>query len=158
MVVLSALYVISDSIIKWLSLAVLFFSLSVQRVVLCSGKHYYALLKQRETSAANQNTAIIRVEELCPFPLEGLQQELKKYPNAKGKVTSRLLQPSTSQTSNNSLSRCTDFTDAITLTICFQSSCNMSLYLIKTKEEILSCNIILLQTSSSTYTILHIVI
>lgn len=56
---------------------------SVQRVVLCSGKHYYALLKQRETSAANQNTALIRVEELCPFPLEALQQELKKYPNAK---------------------------------------------------------------------------
>lgn len=57
---------------------------SVQRVVLCSGKHYYALLKQREISAANQNTALIRVEELCPFPLEALQQELKKYPNAKG--------------------------------------------------------------------------
>lgn len=53
-------------------------------MVLCSGKHYYALLKQRETSAANQNTALIRVEELCPFPLEALQQELKKYPNAKG--------------------------------------------------------------------------
>lgn len=57
---------------------------SVQRVVLCSGKHYYALLKQREISAANQNTALIRVEELCPFPLEALQQELRKYPNAKG--------------------------------------------------------------------------
>ncbi|XP_078113440.1 2-oxoadipate dehydrogenase complex component E1 [Sander vitreus] len=56
---------------------------SVQKVVLCSGKHYYALLKQRETSAANQNTALIRVEELCPFPLDALQQELKKYPNAK---------------------------------------------------------------------------
>lgn len=56
---------------------------SVHKVVLCSGKHYYALLKQRETSAANQNTALIRVEELCPFPLDALQQELKKYPNAK---------------------------------------------------------------------------
>ncbi|XP_016518638.1 2-oxoadipate dehydrogenase complex component E1 [Poecilia formosa] len=56
---------------------------SVQKVVLCSGKHYYALLKQRETSAAGQNTALIRVEELCPFPVEPLQQELRKYPNAK---------------------------------------------------------------------------
>lgn len=53
-------------------------------MVLCSGKHYYALLKQREVSGANQNTALIRVEELCPFPLDALQQELKKYPNAKG--------------------------------------------------------------------------
>ncbi|XP_075945450.1 2-oxoadipate dehydrogenase complex component E1 [Anarhichas minor] len=56
---------------------------SVQKVVLCSGKHYYALLKQRETSAAKQSTALVRVEELCPFPLDALQQELKKYPNAK---------------------------------------------------------------------------
>lgn len=61
-------------------------ALSVQRVVLCSGKHYYALLKQREASAANQNTALVRVEELCPFPLAALQQELNKYPNAKGNV------------------------------------------------------------------------
>ncbi|XP_059191945.1 2-oxoadipate dehydrogenase complex component E1 [Centropristis striata] len=62
---------------------------SVQKVVLCSGKHYYALLKQRETSAANQNTALIRVEELCPFPLDALQQEFKKYPNAKEFVWSQ---------------------------------------------------------------------
>ncbi|XP_020515663.2 2-oxoadipate dehydrogenase complex component E1 [Labrus bergylta] len=62
---------------------------SVQKVVLCSGKHYYALLKQREASAANQNTALLRVEELCPFPLEALQQELTKYTNAKEFVWSQ---------------------------------------------------------------------
>ncbi|XP_069551299.1 2-oxoadipate dehydrogenase complex component E1 [Brachyistius frenatus] len=62
---------------------------SVQKVVLCSGKHYYALLKQKETSAANQNTALVRVEELCPFPLDALQQELKKYPNAKDFIWSQ---------------------------------------------------------------------
>ncbi|XP_055789243.1 2-oxoadipate dehydrogenase complex component E1-like isoform X2 [Salvelinus fontinalis] len=62
---------------------------SVQRVVVCSGKHYYALLKQRETSAATQTTALIRLEELCPFPLEALQQELNKYTNAKEFVWSQ---------------------------------------------------------------------
>ncbi|KAM9376665.1 2-oxoadipate dehydrogenase complex component E1 isoform 1-T1 [Pholidichthys leucotaenia] len=62
---------------------------SVQKVVLCSGKHYYALLKQREMTGATQNTALIRVEELCPFPLEALQQELKKYPNAKAFIWSQ---------------------------------------------------------------------
>uniref|UniRef100_A0A674DAQ4 2-oxoadipate dehydrogenase complex component E1 n=1 Tax=Salmo trutta TaxID=8032 RepID=A0A674DAQ4_SALTR len=62
---------------------------SVQRVVLCSGKHYYALLKQREASAATQTTALIRLEELCPFPLEALQQELTKYTNAKEFVWSQ---------------------------------------------------------------------
>ncbi|KAM8861195.1 2-oxoadipate dehydrogenase complex component E1 [Synchiropus picturatus] len=63
---------------------------SVQKVVLCSGKHYYALLKQREsTPSGQQNAAIIRVEELCPFPLEALQQELNKYTNAKEFVWSQ---------------------------------------------------------------------
>ncbi|XP_036432329.1 LOW QUALITY PROTEIN: probable 2-oxoglutarate dehydrogenase E1 component DHKTD1, mitochondrial [Colossoma macropomum] len=57
---------------------------SVQRVLLCSGKHYYALLKHRETlPEASKNTALIRVEELCPFPTDDLQQELRKYSNAK---------------------------------------------------------------------------
>ncbi|XP_056596526.1 2-oxoadipate dehydrogenase complex component E1 [Triplophysa dalaica] len=57
---------------------------SVRRVLVCSGKHYYALQKHRETlPEAVKNTAIIRVEELCPFPTEALQQELSKYTNAK---------------------------------------------------------------------------
>ncbi|XP_054631558.1 2-oxoadipate dehydrogenase complex component E1 [Dunckerocampus dactyliophorus] len=55
---------------------------SVQKVVLCSGKHYYALLKHRD-AAAKQDTALVRLEELCPFPLDALQTELEKYPNAK---------------------------------------------------------------------------
>ncbi|KAM6094741.1 2-oxoadipate dehydrogenase complex component E1 isoform 2-T2 [Chlamydotis macqueenii] len=57
---------------------------SVTQVVFCSGKHYYALVKQRETLGEKQhNTAILRLEELCPFPLEALQQELSKYSRAK---------------------------------------------------------------------------
>uniref|UniRef100_A0A8C0YNE9 2-oxoadipate dehydrogenase complex component E1 n=1 Tax=Cyprinus carpio carpio TaxID=630221 RepID=A0A8C0YNE9_CYPCA len=52
------------------------------RVLFCSGKHYYALLKHRETlPEAEKNTPLIRVEELCPFPTEALQQELNKYTN-----------------------------------------------------------------------------
>ncbi|XP_038073226.1 probable 2-oxoglutarate dehydrogenase E1 component DHKTD1, mitochondrial [Patiria miniata] len=55
----------------------------VERVIFCSGKHYYALRKQREQRQAKDNTAIIRVEALCPFPAEEVQRELDKYPNAK---------------------------------------------------------------------------
>uniref|UniRef100_A0AAY4BQV2 2-oxoadipate dehydrogenase complex component E1 n=1 Tax=Denticeps clupeoides TaxID=299321 RepID=A0AAY4BQV2_9TELE len=56
---------------------------SVQRVVLCSGKHYYALLKQRDSAAAGaQKAALVRLEELCPFPLEALRQELSRFPAA----------------------------------------------------------------------------
>ncbi|XP_048013795.1 probable 2-oxoglutarate dehydrogenase E1 component DHKTD1, mitochondrial [Megalobrama amblycephala] len=63
---------------------------SVKRVLFCSGKHYFALLKHRETlPEAEKNTALIRVEELCPFPMEALQQELNKYTNAKEFVWSQ---------------------------------------------------------------------
>ncbi|RXM27840.1 putative 2-oxoglutarate dehydrogenase E1 component DHKTD1, mitochondrial [Acipenser ruthenus] len=52
--------------------------------------HYYALLKQREASGeAQKNTALIRVEELCPFPVEALQQELNQYKNAKDFIWSQ---------------------------------------------------------------------
>ncbi|XP_022090977.1 probable 2-oxoglutarate dehydrogenase E1 component DHKTD1, mitochondrial isoform X2 [Acanthaster planci] len=55
----------------------------VERVIFCSGKHYYALHKQRDQRQAAHDTAIVRVESLCPFPAEEIHQELDKYPNAK---------------------------------------------------------------------------
>ncbi|XP_043570084.1 probable 2-oxoglutarate dehydrogenase E1 component DHKTD1, mitochondrial isoform X1 [Chiloscyllium plagiosum] len=63
---------------------------TVTRVVLCSGKHYYTLVKHRESLAeAGQNSALVRVEELCPFPLEALQQQMEKYKNAKDFIWSQ---------------------------------------------------------------------
>lgn len=56
----------------------------VERVLLCSGKHFYALNDERE-ARRNENTAIIRLESICPFPAHELHQELNKYPKAKGK-------------------------------------------------------------------------
>ncbi|KAJ1164601.1 hypothetical protein NDU88_005037 [Pleurodeles waltl] len=62
----------------------------VTRVVLCCGKHYYAILKQRESMGDKiYNTAIVRIEELCPFPLEALQLELNKYDHVKDWVWSQ---------------------------------------------------------------------
>ncbi|XP_072032224.1 2-oxoadipate dehydrogenase complex component E1-like [Amphiura filiformis] len=60
----------------------------VDRVVFCCGKHYYALAKEREDKQLF-NTALIRVEELCPFPTALLQEQLNKYPNAKAYVWSQ---------------------------------------------------------------------
>uniref|UniRef100_A0A1A9WZ17 Transketolase-like pyrimidine-binding domain-containing protein n=1 Tax=Glossina brevipalpis TaxID=37001 RepID=A0A1A9WZ17_9MUSC len=60
----------------------------VQRIILCSGKHYYALADERKAQQIN-NTAIIRLESLCPFPLLELQQQLAKYKNAKAFVWSQ---------------------------------------------------------------------
>ncbi|GCC38215.1 hypothetical protein chiPu_0016727 [Chiloscyllium punctatum] len=63
---------------------------TVTRVVLCSGKHYYTLVKHRESlGEAGQNSALVRIEELCPFPLEALQQQMEKYKNAKDFIWSQ---------------------------------------------------------------------
>jgi 2-oxoglutarate dehydrogenase E1 component len=53
----------------------------VTRVVLCCGKVYYDLLQKRRDAALN-NVAIIRIEQLYPFPKKALTHELSKYPNA----------------------------------------------------------------------------
>ena len=53
----------------------------VKRVIACSGKVYYDLVKHREAKGTD-DTAIIRVEQLYPFPHKAFATELKKYPNA----------------------------------------------------------------------------
>ena len=53
----------------------------VKRVVLCSGKVYYDLLAKAE-EAAVKDVALLRVEELYPFPRKRLTAELAQYPNA----------------------------------------------------------------------------
>ncbi|MBU0590464.1 MAG: 2-oxoglutarate dehydrogenase E1 component [Gammaproteobacteria bacterium] len=53
----------------------------VKRVVVCSGKVYYDLVKKREENGSD-NVAILRVEQLYPFPHKAFAAELKKYPNA----------------------------------------------------------------------------
>ena len=52
----------------------------VKRLVMCSGKVYYDLAKKRE-ELGQDDTAIIRVEQLYPFPHKAFSTELKKYPN-----------------------------------------------------------------------------
>ncbi len=53
----------------------------VKRVVVCSGKVYFDLSKKREEKAAT-DVAILRLEQLYPFPHKAFAAELKKYPNA----------------------------------------------------------------------------
>ena len=53
----------------------------VRKVVLCTGKVYYELLEAREASKIN-DIALIRLEQLYPFPKEELKVELQKYKNA----------------------------------------------------------------------------
>lgn len=54
---------------------------TVDRVLLCTGRIYYDLIEER-AKKGDDRTAIIRVEQLYPNPVEELRAELDKYPNA----------------------------------------------------------------------------
>lgn len=53
----------------------------VKRVILCSGQVYFDLEAERE-KLKKDDTAILRVESLCPFPFKEIIGEMKKYKNA----------------------------------------------------------------------------
>jgi 2-oxoglutarate dehydrogenase E1 component len=53
----------------------------VKRVVACCGKVYYDLVFKR-TELQKADTAIIRVEQLYPFPHKQFRAEMERYPNA----------------------------------------------------------------------------
>ena len=48
----------------------------------CAGKIYYELLAARRESKV-ENVALLRLEQLYPFPNEVFAAEMKKYPKAK---------------------------------------------------------------------------
>jgi 2-oxoglutarate dehydrogenase E1 component len=54
----------------------------VTRVIACCGKVYYDLLAARR-ERRHDNVAIVRVEQLYPFPHKQFAAELKRYPNAR---------------------------------------------------------------------------
>jgi 2-oxoglutarate dehydrogenase E1 component len=53
----------------------------VKRIVFCSGKVYYDLLQAREAEKLEQ-VALVRIEQLYPFPREDYIEVLKRYPKA----------------------------------------------------------------------------
>jgi multifunctional 2-oxoglutarate metabolism enzyme len=54
---------------------------TVERVLLCTGKVAYDLKQERDERRAP--VAIVRIEQLYPFPLEQILELLDRYPNAK---------------------------------------------------------------------------
>jgi 2-oxoglutarate dehydrogenase E1 component len=55
---------------------------AVTRIVLCSGKVYFDLLKSRR-EAKGETVAIVRLEQLYPFPSEEYEAVIRKYSNAR---------------------------------------------------------------------------
>lgn len=54
----------------------------VEKVVFLSGKFYYDLVKEREARGYTDRVALVRVEELSPFPKKELLKEIEKYHGA----------------------------------------------------------------------------
>jgi 2-oxoglutarate dehydrogenase E1 component len=55
---------------------------AVTRLVLCSGKVYFDLLQARRERKA-ENVAIVRLEQLYPFPTDEYEAIMRRYPNAR---------------------------------------------------------------------------
>jgi 2-oxoglutarate dehydrogenase E1 component len=55
---------------------------NVERVVFCSGKVYYELLQERRKLELN-NVAIVRVEQLYPFPHQEMENIMSRYQHVK---------------------------------------------------------------------------
>jgi 2-oxoglutarate dehydrogenase E1 component len=55
---------------------------AVTRIVFCSGKVYFDLLKSRR-EAQLESVAVVRIEQLYPFPSEEYEAILRKYSNAR---------------------------------------------------------------------------
>ena len=54
----------------------------VRRLVFCSGKVYFDLLKARRKDGI-RDVALVRIEQLYPFPSEEYEATLNRYPNAR---------------------------------------------------------------------------
>jgi probable 2-oxoglutarate dehydrogenase E1 component DHKTD1 len=55
---------------------------SVKKVIFVFGKHYYALEAEKAKRKAD-DVAIVRIEELTPFPTNEIRQVLNEYKNVK---------------------------------------------------------------------------
>uniref|UniRef100_A0A7E4UQ48 Transket_pyr domain-containing protein n=1 Tax=Panagrellus redivivus TaxID=6233 RepID=A0A7E4UQ48_PANRE len=53
----------------------------VTKLIFTSGKHAYTIMKERDARKL-VDTAVIRLESLCPFPVADLQAVFQKYPAA----------------------------------------------------------------------------
>ena len=53
----------------------------VSRIVFCSGKVYYDLAEARQVHSVS-NTALVRIEQLYPFPIEKYADVIGSYPQA----------------------------------------------------------------------------
>ena len=55
---------------------------AVQKILFCTGKVYYDLLKERKDAGLEDKIAIHTIEQICPFPFDIMKQVTDEYSNA----------------------------------------------------------------------------
>lgn len=55
---------------------------NVKKVLFCSGKVYYDLIKERTKLGLDDQIAVCRIEQISPFPFDVVSSECNKYKNA----------------------------------------------------------------------------
>ncbi|XP_024937353.1 2-oxoglutarate dehydrogenase, mitochondrial isoform X2 [Cephus cinctus] len=56
---------------------------AIKKVLICTGKMYYDVHAEREERKMDDKIAIVRIEQLCPFPYHLLAEEVSKFTKAK---------------------------------------------------------------------------
>ncbi|XP_026825884.1 2-oxoglutarate dehydrogenase, mitochondrial [Ooceraea biroi] len=56
---------------------------NVKKVLLCTGKVYYDLIVERQERQLEDKIAVVRIEQISPFPYHLVANEVAKYPGAK---------------------------------------------------------------------------
>jgi len=56
--------------------------LSVKRLIFVSGKFYYILARERDQRKLSSDVAIVRIEELAPFPFDAVKDVLETFSHA----------------------------------------------------------------------------
>jgi 2-oxoglutarate dehydrogenase E1 component len=51
----------------------------VKTIALCSGKIYYDVLEQKEAQGKGEHVALVRLEQIYPFPEKQIEAIIKKY-------------------------------------------------------------------------------
>eukprot|EP00122_Pirum_gemmata_P011333 Pgem_evm1s10493 len=54
----------------------------VRKILFCSGKVRYTLIKAREEAGLQNEIAIAAVEQIAPFPFDLVKRQVECYPNA----------------------------------------------------------------------------
>uniref|UniRef100_A0A671YPL2 2-oxoglutarate dehydrogenase complex component E1 n=1 Tax=Sparus aurata TaxID=8175 RepID=A0A671YPL2_SPAAU len=54
----------------------------VKRIIFCTGKIYYELTRERKNRGMDDSVAVVRIEQLSPFPFDLVKAESDRFPNA----------------------------------------------------------------------------